>query len=81
MLRLTASYSWIRLEPKNLATNGTQIPYCNAMQDDVWNYNQPVYGDEKVSMCLVDYDMTSRMANSESQMQLVEPQVSHMKLS
>jgi hypothetical protein len=42
---------------RNLATKGTQIPYCkllcNAMQDD-WNYNQPVDGDEKVFMCLVD---------------------------
>ncbi len=41
---------------QNLATKGTQIPYCNAMQDDDWNYNQPVDGDEKVFMCLVDYD-------------------------
>ncbi len=40
---------------QNLATNGTQIPYCNAMQDD--DYNQPVDGDEKVFMCLVDYDL------------------------
>ncbi len=42
---------------QNLATNGTQIPYCNAMQDDDWNYNQPVDGDEKAFMCLVDYDL------------------------
>ena len=27
------------------------------MQDDIWNYNQPVDGDEKVFMCLVDYDL------------------------
>ena len=27
------------------------------MQDDDWNYNQPVDGDEKVFMCLVDYDL------------------------
>ncbi len=27
------------------------------MQDDDWNYNQPVNGDEKVFMCLVDYDL------------------------
>ena len=48
------------------------------MQDDDWNYNQPVDGDEKVFMCLVDYDgnMTLQMANSH--MRLVEPQVSHM---
>ena len=39
---------------QNLATNGTQIPYCNAAQDDDWSYNQPVDGDEKVFMCLVD---------------------------
>ncbi len=60
MLRLIASYSRIRLEPKISLlsnTNGTQIPYCNAMQDDDWNYNQPVDGDEKVFMCLVDYDL------------------------
>jgi len=38
---------------QNLATNGTQIPYCNAAQDDDWSYNQPVDGDEKVFMCLV----------------------------
>ena len=42
---------------QNLATNGTQIPYCNAAQDDDWSYNQPVDGDEKVFMCLVDYDL------------------------
>jgi hypothetical protein len=42
---------------QNLATKGTQIPYCNATQDDYWNYNQPVDGDEKVFMCLVDYDL------------------------
>jgi hypothetical protein len=42
---------------QNLVTNGTQIPCCNAMQDDDWNYNQPVDGDEKVFMCLVDYDL------------------------
>jgi hypothetical protein len=42
---------------QNLATKGTQIPYCNVMQDDDWNYNQPVDGDEKVFMCLVDYDL------------------------
>ncbi len=42
---------------QNLATNGTQIPYCNAMQDNYWNYNQPADGDEKVFMCLVDYDL------------------------
>ena len=42
---------------QNLATKGTQIPYCNAMQDDDWNYNQPVDGDEKVFMCLVDYGL------------------------
>lgn len=42
---------------QNLATNGTQFPYCNAMQDDDWSYNQPVDGDEKVFMCLVDYDL------------------------
>jgi hypothetical protein len=41
---------------QNLATDGTQIPYCNAMQDDDWIYNQPDDGDEKVFMCLVDYD-------------------------
>jgi hypothetical protein len=33
---------------RDLATNGTQSPYCKAMQDDDWNYNQPVDGDEKV---------------------------------
>ncbi len=27
------------------------------MQDDDWNYNQPVDGDEKVCMCLVDNDL------------------------
>ncbi len=27
------------------------------MQDDDWNYNQPVNGDEKVFMCLVHYDL------------------------
>ena len=42
---------------QNLATNGTQIPYCNAAQDDDWSHNQPVDGDEKVFMCLVDYDL------------------------
>ncbi len=42
---------------RNLTTYGTQIPYCNAMQDDDWNYNQPVDGDEKVFMCLVDNDL------------------------
>ncbi len=42
---------------QNLATIGTQISYCNAMQDYDWNYNQPVDGDEKVFMCLVDYDL------------------------
>jgi len=42
---------------QNLATNGTQIPYCNAAQDDDWSYNQPVDGDKKVFMCLVDYDL------------------------
>ena len=64
MLRLIASYSWIRFGAQNLATvtthdatKGTQIPYCNAMQDDDWSYNQPVDGDEKVFMCLVDYDL------------------------
>ena len=41
---------------QNLATNGTQIPYCNGAQDDDWSYNQPVDGDEKAFMCLVDYD-------------------------
>jgi hypothetical protein len=39
---------------RNLVTKGTQIPYCNAKQDYDWNYNQPVDGDEKVFMCLVD---------------------------
>jgi hypothetical protein len=42
---------------QNLATKGTHIPYCNAMQDDDWIYNQLVDGDEKVFMCLVDYDL------------------------
>ncbi len=42
---------------QDLATKGTQIPYCNVMQDDDWNYNQPVDGDEKVFMCLVDNDL------------------------
>jgi hypothetical protein len=42
---------------QKLATNGTQIPYCNAMQDDDWSYTQPVDGDEKIFMCLVDYDL------------------------
>jgi hypothetical protein len=42
---------------QNLATKGAQIPYCNAMQDDDWNYNHPVNGVEKVFMCLVDYDL------------------------
>jgi hypothetical protein len=28
MLRLTASYSWIRFGARNLATNETQILYC-----------------------------------------------------
>jgi hypothetical protein len=27
------------------------------MQDDDWSYNQPVDGDEIVSMCLVDNDL------------------------
>ncbi len=54
---------------QNLATKGIQIPYCNVMQDDDWSYNQPVDGDEKVFMCLVD---------TNSHMRLVEPQVSHM---
>jgi hypothetical protein len=39
---------------QNLATNGTQIPYYNASQDDDWCYNQPVDGDEKVFMYLAD---------------------------
>ncbi len=30
---------------------------CRAMQDDDWSYNQPVDGDEIVSMCLVDNDI------------------------
>jgi hypothetical protein len=30
---------------------------CRAMQDDDWSYNQPVDGDEKVFMCLVDNDL------------------------
>ncbi len=30
---------------------------CRAMQDDDWSYNQPVEGDEIVSMCLVDIDL------------------------
>ncbi len=77
MLPLTASYLWIRLEPK-IATKGTQIPYCNAMQDDDWNYNQPVDGDEKVLMCLVNYDLVESMWMANSHMWLVEPQVSHM---
>ena len=57
MLRLIASYSWIRLEPKLSRLTEHEIPYCNAKQDDDWNYNQPVDGDEKVCMCLVDYDL------------------------
>jgi hypothetical protein len=42
---------------RNLATKGTQIPYCNAMQDEDWNYNQPVDGDDKVFICHVDNDL------------------------
>jgi hypothetical protein len=30
---------------------------CTGMQDDDWNYNLLVDGDEKVLMCLVDYDL------------------------
>jgi hypothetical protein len=30
---------------QNLATKVTQIPHCNAMQDDDWNYIQPIDGD------------------------------------
>ncbi len=36
-----------------------------AMQDDDWSYNQPVDGDEIVSMCLVDNDhVDSQPANA-----------------
>jgi hypothetical protein len=42
------------------------------MQDDDWNYNQPVDADEKVFMCLVDYDLADGQ-----HMLLVEPQVGH----
>jgi hypothetical protein len=30
---------------------------CRAMLDYDWGYNQPVDGDEIVSLCLVDYDL------------------------
>ncbi len=55
-------------EARDLATKGTQIPYCNTMQDDDWNYNQPVDGDEKVH---VPCGMTLQMANLH--MRLAEP--------
>ncbi len=29
---------------------------CRAMRDDNWSYDQPVDGNEKLSMCLVDKD-------------------------
>jgi hypothetical protein len=63
---------------QNLATKGTQIPYCNAMQDDDWNYNQPnksLSMEMRKSSCAL-WIMTLRMANSH--MRLVEPQESHM---
>ncbi len=50
---------------RNLATKGTQIHYCNAMKDDDWNYNQPVDGDEKDFMCLVDNGLADgQLANA-----------------
>jgi hypothetical protein len=42
---------------QNLAAKVTQIPYRNARQDDCWNYNQPVDGNEKVFKYLVGYDL------------------------
>ncbi len=62
---------------QNLATNGTQIPYCNAMQDDDWSYNgtTSLSMEMRKSSCTLRI-MTLRMANSH--MRLVEPQVSHM---
>ena len=53
MLRLIASYSWIRFGGQNLATKGTQIPYYNAMQDGTTTSLLM----EMRKSCLVDNDL------------------------
>ncbi len=46
------------------------------MQDDGWSYNQPVDGDEKVFMRLVDYDLADgQLAHAAGGTPRLEPSV------
>jgi hypothetical protein len=74
MLRLTASYSWIRLKPEISQHNSLPTTQCRTTTGTTTNLSMEM----KKSSCELWIKMTSGLRMANSHMRLAEPQVRHM---